>query len=96
VADQGKVPEPTELIYLPPPSWAPALAAVALAGAVAGLFAGWFYALVGGLVFVAAVWLTAREAAERAERLPRRQRLSTAVIPALPVRSAGGESRTGS
>ena len=92
MADQDKVPEPTELIYLPPPSWAPALAAAGLAGAGAGLFVGWFYALVGGLVFLAAVWLTVREAGERAQRLPRRQRVSTAVVPPIPVRAARRES----
>ena len=90
MADQDKVPEPTELIYLPRPSWAPPLAAAGLAGVVAGLFVGWFYALVGGLVVLRAIWIMLREAEEQTERLPRRQRLSTAVIPPLPVRRAGG------
>ena len=90
MADQDKVPEPTELIYLPSPSWAPALAAAGLAGAGAGLFAGWFYALVGALVFLRAIWMMLAEAEEQTERLPRRQRLSAAVIPAIPVRRARG------
>jgi hypothetical protein len=92
MADQDKAPEPTELIYLPRPSWKPALAAAGLAGVVAGLFAGWFYALVGGLVLGGAAGTMLKEAARQVERLPRRQRLSTAVIPPLPVRGSGRRS----
>ena len=43
-------PEPTELVYAPRSSWAPALLAAGLAGLVAGLFTWWPYALIGGAV----------------------------------------------
>lgn len=78
--------EPTELIYLPEPSWAPALAAAGLAGVLAGLLVWWPYGVVGAVVAViaAAAWVSSsrREFA----RLPRRQRATTAPLPATPLR----------
>lgn len=81
MADQSQIPEPTELIYAPSPSWAPAFTAVGLMAMAIGAFAGWFFALVGAIVLIRAAIAWYRDAAQEAERLPRRQRLTSAVIP---------------
>lgn len=47
----------SELVYLPGPSWAPLLLAVGLAVALAGSFAGWLYAVIGGTMALIAIWL---------------------------------------
>ena len=85
MADQSQIPEPTELIYTPGPSWAPAFTAVGLAAMAAGAFVGWFFALVGGLVIICAAVAWFRDAEDQAERLPRRQRLTSAVIPPIEL-----------
>jgi len=87
VADQSEIPEPTELIYAPAPSWAPAFTAVGLAAMAAGAFLGWIYALVGGLVLIRAAFAWYRDAEEQAERLPRHQQLTSAVIPPTELKS---------
>jgi hypothetical protein len=84
--DQSQIPEPTELIYLPSPSWAPALTAVGLAAVAIGAFAGWVISLIGGIVLIRAGLYWYRDYVEQAERLPRRQRLTSAVIPPATVR----------
>jgi hypothetical protein len=86
VADQSQIPDPTELIYAPGPSWAPAFTAVGVAAMAVGAFAGWFYALIGGFVLICAAVAWYRDAESQAERLPRRQRLTSAVIPPTELR----------
>lgn len=81
-----RTPEPTELIYVPEPSWQPALLALGLGGVVAGLFVWWPYGVVGALIALAALAALIRGATSDAERLPRRQRLTTAVLPVVPPR----------
>jgi hypothetical protein len=87
MADQSEIPEPTELIYAPGPSWAPAFTAVGAAAMAVGAFAGWYYTLVGALVLIRAAVAWYRDAEDQAERLPRRQRLTSAVIPPTELRS---------
>ena len=84
--DQSEIPEPTELIYVPSPSWAPAFTAVGLGAMAIGAFAGWIFALVGAVVLVRAGIAWYRDAEDQAERLPRRQRLTSAVIPPIEFR----------
>jgi hypothetical protein len=74
-------PEPTEVIYLPRPSAAPALLALGLAAVVVGLFAWWPYAVIGGFValFSLVAWL--RTNRNEIARMPRRQHTDTAPIP---------------
>jgi hypothetical protein len=74
-------PEPTEVIYLPRPSAAPALLALGLAAVVVGLFAWWPYAVIGGVValFSLVAWL--RNNRNEIARMPRRQHTDTAPIP---------------
>jgi hypothetical protein len=78
--------EPLELLYLPSPSWQPALLAAGLAGVVASLFTWWPYGVVGALVALAALWAWIRDARREFARLPREQRITSAVIPALPLK----------
>ena len=63
----GSQPErPSELVYLPEPSWAPILAAAGLALIVAGLAIGWVLSVIGLLFFVpAAVVLDRRRSGHR-------------------------------
>ena len=81
-----RAPQPTELVYAPQPSWAPVLAGAGLAVVGIGLFTGWVYAVVGGVIALAALWTWIRGVGKDTGRLPRRQRTSTAVLPAVPLR----------
>ena len=85
MSDRG-ADEPTELIYSPTSSWAPALIAAGLAGVLAGLFTWWPYAIVGALVALVALKAWVSGARGEFGRLPRRQRLTSAPIPAAPLR----------
>ena len=86
MADQSQIPEPTELIYLPSPSWAPAFTAAALMALTIGAFKGLPYVIVGAILLIRAVFYWKADADRQAESLPRRQELSTAVIPATTLR----------
>lgn len=96
MTDGRRAPQPTELVYVPGPSWAPVIAAVGLAIVGMGLFAGWFYSIVGGviggLLALAALWTWIRGVGRDIGRLPRQQRVSTAVLPAVPLRRSADDS----
>jgi hypothetical protein len=78
----GQTPsEPTELVYQPKPSWAPALLAGGLTLLIVGLFTWYPYAVAGGLVALFALRNWVSTSLRRIERLPRRQRVSSAPIP---------------
>jgi hypothetical protein len=77
--------QPAELIYLPRPSWWPALLAAGLAGVCVSLFTWWPYGAAGAIVALVAVFGWIADAREDFNRLPRRQRVTTAVIPAVPL-----------
>ena len=76
-------PQATELVYVPEPSWDPALLAFGLALVVAGLFVWWPYGVIGAFVALVAVVRMYRGTQDSVERLPRRQKLTTAVLPAV-------------
>lgn len=78
--------EPTELVYLPASSWQPALIAAGLAGVLVSLFTWWPYGVVGAVVALVALWAWIRDARRDFARLPRRQRQTAAVIPAVPLK----------
>jgi hypothetical protein len=84
--DGRRAEQPTELVYAPGPSWAPVLAAAGLAVVGIGLFAGWVYSIAGGLIALGALWSWIGGVGRDIGRLPRRQRVSTAVLPAVPLR----------
>lgn len=85
MTDERRNGEPTELVYLPEPSWSPALFAAGLAAVLASLFTWWPYGVVGAIVALFALRSWVRDARESFNRLPRRQRVATAVIPAVPL-----------
>jgi hypothetical protein len=84
--DRGLPPEPTELVYLPPPSWLPLLTALGIALGVVGLFAWWPYGVVGAIIALVSIIAWIRSGSREASRLPVEQRPATAVLPAVPLR----------
>ena len=91
---EREIPQPTEQIYLPRPSWGPAFLAFGAALALCGIFAngfivrGWVYSLIGLFVVVVALIGITGATTRNFARLPRRQRVRGAVIPAAPLRSS--------
>jgi hypothetical protein len=85
-ADDRSNGEPVELVYLPEPSWAPALLAAGIAGVVISLFTWFPYGIVGAIVALVALQALIRGSREDFRRLPRSQRVSSAVIPAVSLR----------
>jgi len=83
-------PEPSELVYLPGPSWAPAALAVGVAVALVGAFTVWVYAALGGIVAGVALWVWVRQAGAEMTRLPAEQSVDTAVLPPVAVRRRNG------
>ena len=86
MAGERQIPEPTELIYLPRPSWQPPLIAVGLAGVVGSLFTWWPYGVAGAIIALVALWAWIHEARTDFGRLPRRQRTATGALPAVTLR----------
>ncbi len=74
-------PKPTEAIYLPPPSVAPAMFALGFAAVIVGLFAWWPYSVIGAAIAIPSLiaWLRANRA--EIARMPNRQHTDTAPIP---------------
>jgi hypothetical protein len=85
--DDRRNGQPLELVYLPEPSWQPALIAFGLAAVLASIFTWWPYGVVGGVIALFALRAWIRDARENFDRLPRKQRTATAVIPAVPLRT---------
>jgi hypothetical protein len=86
VARGNNTPEPLELVYLPEPSWKPVFAAVGITGIIVGVVVG-MAPIVGGAILLALAlrgWIA--DTADELRRLPRRQRVATAVLPATPLR----------
>ena len=92
MSDGRQIPEPSELVYVPSPSWMPVLSAVGLAGVLVGLFAGWPYAVAGGVLGLAALCRWIRRTGAEVGRLPVEQRVSAAVLPAVPLREPDKDS----
>ena len=74
---------------MPAPSWLPVLTAAGVAGLLVGLFAGALYAIAGAIVLLASLRYWIRGTREEIARLPREQRLTSAVLPAVPLRRSG-------
>ena len=95
MAEQERIPEPTEQIYLSRPSWGPAFFALGAALLLCGIFAegfmirGWVYAIFGVIFAFAALWSMISAATRGFFRLPRRQRVRGAVLPVARVRPPG-------
>lgn len=92
MSPQRNSPEPSEQIYAPRPSWAPAFFAFALALAVCGIFAegfmvrGWIYSIIGGVVALVALRAMIRAASRDYFRLSRKQTVRGAVLPVEPIK----------
>jgi hypothetical protein len=86
VDETPRIPEATELVYVPEPSWIPIFAAAGVTGIVIGLFAGLVWAIFGAVVLVVAVAGWVRKVGLEVSRMPRTQRVSSAVIPPVPPR----------
>ena len=85
----GRTPEAGELVYVPGNSWAPIFLAGGLAAVLAGIFVWFPYGVIGAIVAVVALVSILRGVREDVDRLPRRQRVSTAVLPTTPPRRPG-------
>ena len=85
MADQSQIPEPTELIYVGGPSWAPAFTAVGLAAMAVGSFTSVVLSIAGAVVLLWAAIFWFRSFEDTTERLPRQQQVTSAVIPPKPV-----------
>jgi hypothetical protein len=93
MAEHRQVPEPGETIYAPRPSWAPVFLALGILGLVCGTFASGFifepkiWALVGAIVFIAALRSIVRGSTRDFYRLPRRQETRSAALPVETISS---------
>jgi hypothetical protein len=83
--DESRNGEPTELVYLPESSWQPALIAFGLAAVIASLFTWWPYGVIGAVIALAALRSWIVDSGRNYDKLPRRQRVATSVIPAVPL-----------
>ncbi len=81
MADERGIPQPTELAFLPRPSWLPIFTALGFALVIVGLFAWWPYSVAGGAIFIIAVLAWIGAARREVARMPREQHPSAAVLP---------------
>jgi len=86
--ENGRAPEPTELVYVPEPSWAPVLVAAGLTCVLVGIFAGWVWTVAGAVLGLLALRSWIKHVSDDTRRLPRKQGTSLASLPATPMRAA--------
>ena len=84
--EQNRVPEPSELIYLPRPSAAPVVVALGITALAAGTFMGWVLWAIGAFLLVLGGRAWWRLSGDEIDRMRRSQRTDTAVLPAEPIR----------
>jgi hypothetical protein len=90
--EPAEIPQSTELIHMPRPSWAPAFLAFGALMMVNGiygegwLFRGKIYAIAGAVIALLALRSLAAAAVRDYYRLPRRQRPRSAVLPAASIK----------
>ena len=95
MADQDPIPQATELVYVPRPSWGPPLFALGAVLIVVGIFGqgfmvrGWVYMIAGAVIALAALRTIVSGSVREFYARPRRQRASTAVLPAGTIRPPG-------
>jgi hypothetical protein len=90
MSENGAVPDQAELVYAPERSWAPAAIAVGLGFIAVGVFWNWVALAVGVIFVLAALRSWWHSASDQFVRLPRRQRVTAAVLPAVPLRRPRG------
>ena len=97
VSERRHIPEPGEMIYTPPSSWAPVFFAAGAVGLVCGIYAAGFifspfiYSIVGAVFVLAAFRSLVRGSIRGYFRLPRRQHVRGA---ALPVETISAPSKS--
>jgi hypothetical protein len=90
--EDDQIPAATETVYLPRPSWAPALLALGALMIVNGiygegfLFRGWAYMIAGAVIALFALRSLISGASRDFYERPRRQRQGTTVLPAGSLR----------
>ena len=77
--------ERTELVYIPEPATYPILIAFGLAGILVSFFTWWPYGVLGAVLVLVGVRAWFKEVNSDYSKLPRRQRVATSVIPAVPL-----------
>ncbi len=93
MAAQDEIPAAGELVYVPKPSWAPPALAAGVMAIVTGIFAegflfrGWVYMIAGAVVALLALRSLILSGAREYYARPRRQRPTTAVLPAGSLRA---------
>ena len=70
MADEHRLPEPTEQIHLPGPSYLPALTALGVTVAICGLIVSWWMVGVGLLVTAVAILRWVGETRDDIAELP--------------------------
>jgi hypothetical protein len=96
MSEHREIPEPGELIFAAPASWAPAFFAAGVGGLVCGIYANgfifpsWVYALAGAVFLLAAFRSLVRGAIRDYYRLPRKQKVRGAVLPVETIRTPQG------
>jgi hypothetical protein len=91
--DGDQISQPTELIYLPRPSWAPAffaLGAMLIVNGIFGegfLFRGWVYMIAGAVMAMGALRSMVSGAVHDYFERPRKQRQRAAVLPAASLKA---------
>ena len=88
MSDRGAT-EPTELVYIPEPSWYPIIFAAGVAGVVASLFTWWPYGVVGAIAAIVALVAMIKRSGEDFDRLPRAQRITSGPIPPTTLKRSG-------
>ncbi|KAA0267932.1 MAG: hypothetical protein EDQ89_11460 [Acidobacteria bacterium] len=78
--------EPSELIYVPANSWAPAIVAAGIALILVGMFKGWSLWVIGAFVLLLGLRRWWKLADDEIAGMRREQHRDTAVIPAEPIR----------
>ncbi len=87
------VPKPSELVYVPEPSWSPLLIAGGLMIVLFATFTWWVYGLVGVALLLPSLRYWFRRSDDDVASLPRRQRVTTSVLPAVPPKKPSRASQ---
>lgn len=87
----GRIPEATEIIQLPRPSWAPLFFAAGVALMIAGIYLefmgpNWAYVVIGAVITLSAFRSLVKASTRGYYRLPREQELSTSPLPAASIK----------
>jgi hypothetical protein len=77
-------PQPSEMVYVPEPSWTPIFIAAGIMIILLATFTWWVYGIIGVGLLLPSLRYWFKRSDDDVSRLPRRQRVTTAVLPAVP------------